>query len=60
MKIVIRKSDNKLICWNGGNTENNSDYEEVNIAQDYLPPVDHEKYYYNPGTQEVYIKEENV
>ena len=57
MRITIRKSDNKLITWNGGNAENNPDYEEIDIIQDYLPLADYEKYYYNPETEEIYIKE---
>lgn len=57
MIITIRKTDNKLITWNGGNTENNPDYEEIDIIQDYLPEGKFEQYYYNPETEEVYIKE---
>lgn len=57
MKITVRKSDNKLVAWNGGNITNNPDFEELDILQDYLPPADHEKYYYNPETREVYISE---
>ena len=56
MIITIRKSDNKLITWNGGNITNDPDYEELDIVQDYLPEGKFEQYYYNSDTQEVYIK----
>lgn len=46
MIITIRKSDNRIIYFNQGNIDNNSDYEEKNVAIDFMPSDNIENLYY--------------
>lgn len=56
MIITIRKTDNKLMTWNCGNTDGNPELEEIEILQDELQRVNFLKLYYDPIKKEIYEK----
>lgn len=49
MKITIRKLDNKLVTWNGGNDSSDPLLEEIDIEQDSLPQGDFNRMFYENG-----------
>jgi len=54
MKIVINKSDNRLITFNGGDLSGNPEYLELEIKPCDLPMGDMNNMYYDPETGRLY------
>lgn len=53
MLILIRKSDSKVLSWNGGNTTKDPLLQEITVQQDNLPEGDFQGMFYNSGTRQV-------
>jgi len=53
MKITVRKEDKKLVCWNGGNNNNDPLLEEYTVS-DTFPEGDFSRMFYENG--EIIIK----
>jgi len=59
MKITIRKSDNKLVCWNGGNDKSDPLLEE-HVVSNLLPEGDFKKMFYDQSTNSIIIDEDYI
>jgi len=59
MKIIIRTSDQKVVCWNGGNDKNDPLLEE-HIVSDLLPDGDFKKMFYDSNTNSIIIDEDYI
>jgi hypothetical protein len=55
MKITVRKSDNKLICWNGRNDNNDPLLVEYNVS-DTFPEGDFSRMFYDKYSNSIIIK----
>jgi len=59
MILTIRKSDNKLLCWNGGNDSNDPLLEEYDVS-DVFPDGDFKKMFYDSNTNSIIIDEDYI
>ena len=59
MKITIRKSDNKLVCWNGGNDKSDPLLEE-HFVSDRYPVGDFKKMFYDSETKSIIIDDNYI
>ena len=53
MLITIKKSDNKLVTWNGGNVSKDDSLQELQIAQDRLPEGNFLQMFYDPKNKQI-------
>ena len=53
MLITIRKSDNKLVTWNGGNVAKDDSLQELQIVQDRLPEGNFLQMFYDPTSDQI-------